>query len=92
MMHLAPRAALAGLVTLAAAATTPTPVPAQESFPRVVRIACTADAKRLCPAYRLGSNEMRNCMEAKARLLSRGCVRALEDAGMVPRNMLRPRS
>jgi hypothetical protein len=61
---------------------------AQESFPRQVRVACAGDAKRLCPAYRLGSPEMRTCMEAKGRLISRGCVRALEDTGMAPRGYL----
>lgn len=63
-------------------------VQAQESFPKEVRIGCAADAKRLCPAYRLGSPEMRTCMEAKGRLLSRGCVRALEDTGLAPRGFL----
>jgi hypothetical protein len=67
------------------------PVDAQASYSRNVRINCTADSRRLCPAYKLGSNEMRVCMEAKARLLSRQCVRALEDEGLVPRGMLRGR-
>jgi hypothetical protein len=85
------RGAVLATLLLAAAATAPSTAHAQEGYSRAVRVACSADATRLCPAYKLGSNDMRVCMEAKARLLSRGCVRALEDAGMVPRNMLRGR-
>jgi hypothetical protein len=50
-----------------------------------VRGACSADAKRLCPREKRDSAEMRYCMEAKGRQLSRTCVRALEDDGIVPR-------
>ena len=57
---------------------------AESSSPRVRR-ACTSDYKRLCPREKPDSAEMRYCMEAKGRMLSRGCVRALEDDGIVPR-------
>lgn len=60
---------------------------AQDS-PRVQN-ACSGDARRLCPKQKLGSSEMRYCMEANAQRLSRGCVKALEDDGIVPRGMLR---
>jgi hypothetical protein len=85
------RAARLALAVGLAVAVAPGAAPsasAQDAFPRPVRVACTADAKRLCPAYRLGSPEMRTCMEAKGRLLSRGCVHALEDAGIAPRGYL----
>ncbi len=50
-----------------------------------VRLACAGDAKRLCPREKPDSPEMRYCMEAKGRQLSRTCVKALEDDGIVPR-------
>lgn len=50
-----------------------------------VRTMCTPDALRLCPEHSLGSSEMRYCMEAKQRLISRDCQSALEDDGLVPR-------
>jgi hypothetical protein len=56
-----------------------------EPSSRRVRIACSPDAKRLCPREKPDSPEMRYCMEAKGRQLSRTCVRALEDDGIVPR-------
>jgi hypothetical protein len=54
-----------------------------------VRGACSNDAKRLCPREKPDSPEMRYCMEAKGRQLSRTCVRALEDEGIVPRGYFR---
>ena len=56
-----------------------------ESSSRRVRQACSSDAQRLCPREKKDSAEMRYCMEAKGRQLSRNCVRALEDDGIVPR-------
>lgn len=56
-----------------------------EESSRQVRRACTGDYKRLCPREKPDSPEMRYCMEAKGRMLSRGCVRALEDDGIIPR-------
>lgn len=50
-----------------------------------VRNACNTDAKRLCPNNKFGSSELRYCMEANGRRLSRPCVQALEDDGIVPR-------
>jgi hypothetical protein len=50
-----------------------------------VRTMCTPDALRLCPEHPLGSSEMRYCMEAKQRSISRDCQTALEDDGLVPR-------
>ncbi len=56
-----------------------------EESSRQVRRACSSDARRLCPREKPDSPEMRYCMEAKGRQLSRSCVRALEDDGTVPR-------
>jgi hypothetical protein len=56
-----------------------------ESSSKRVRQACSSDAHRLCPREKKDSPEMRYCMEAKGRQLSRSCVRALEDDGIVPR-------
>jgi hypothetical protein len=56
-----------------------------ETSSRRVRLACTGDAQRLCPREKKDSAEMRYCMEAKGRQLSRGCIKALEDDGVIPR-------
>jgi hypothetical protein len=61
---------------------------AEQYSPRI-RAACTGDAQRLCPNQKLGTAEMRYCMEARAKNLSSTCVRALEDEGVVPRGMFR---
>lgn len=56
-----------------------------------VRKACTGDYKRLCPAYKVGSPQLRACMEAKAFELSSRCIDALVDAGEVGRAQVRRR-
>ena len=61
------------------------PAAQTETSSRRVRNACQSDAKRLCPREKPDSEAMRYCMEAKGRQLSRNCVRALEDDGIVPR-------
>ncbi len=81
------RARSLGLL-LAAASMAAALTPAAAETPRAVRKACTSDAKRLCPREKADSPEMNYCMEAKAKQFSRNCVRALEDAGMVPRGYL----
>jgi hypothetical protein len=53
-----------------------------------VRNACNADARRLCPQYKLDSSELRYCMESRGRSLSHGCIRALEDEGIISRGTL----
>lgn len=62
--------------------------PARAETPRAVRKACTSDAHRFCPREKADTPAMHYCMEAKAKQFSRGCIRALEDAGMVPRGYL----
>jgi hypothetical protein len=72
----------AALSTLAVLAASTTPA---DAVSRKVRIACTADAKRLCPSAKAGSPELDYCMEAKGKYLSRECKRALEDDGIIPK-------
>jgi hypothetical protein len=80
--------AVAAAALVVSCITLSAPVQAEESTRRV-RIACTGDARRLCPQHKLGSSEMRYCMEAKGRQLSRTCVTALEDEGIAPRGYFR---
>lgn len=78
------RALSAALVFSAVLVSGLAPAEAEPSSRRV-RQACSGDAQRLCPREKKDSAEMRYCMEAKGRQLSRNCVRALEDDGIVPR-------
>jgi hypothetical protein len=83
------RAAVAwslGVSTLSILALTAT---SADAVSRKVRIACTADAKRLCPTAKAGSPELDYCMEAKGKYLSRECKRALEDDGIIPKGYFR---
>jgi hypothetical protein len=57
----------------------------QQSFSSGIISKCSPDAMRLCPEHAIGSTEMRYCMEAKAKQLSKDCLIALEDDGVVPR-------
>jgi hypothetical protein len=75
----------AKLLTLAAIGLAIMAPPVDAAFSKKVRIACSADAKRLCATSKLGSPEMEYCMEAKGKYLSRECKRALEDDGVIPR-------
>ena len=50
---------------------------------------CKGDYKRLCPKYKVGSPQLRACMEAKQFELSSGCVQALIDSGEVNRSARR---
>ena len=58
---------------------------------RRVEHACVGDVHRLCPRHQKDSPALHYCMEAHQNSLSRGCVRALEDAGEVPRGYLKGR-
>lgn len=75
----------ATLLTLATLAFAAAALPADAVYSRKIRIACSADAKRLCATTKPGSPEMEYCMEAKGKYLSRECKRALEDDGVIPR-------
>lgn len=61
------------------------PATAQETTSKRVKNACEADARKLCPREKANTPELNYCMEAKGRQLSRNCIRALEDAGTIPR-------
>lgn len=56
-----------------------------------VKTACKSDYYRHCPAYVVGSPQLRTCMTkaGKRKQLSRRCLRALIDSGEVPRKYLR---
>ena len=55
-----------------------------------VKHACKSDYFRHCPAYAVGSPQLRTCMTkaGKRKQLSRRCMRALIDGGEVPRKYL----
>ena len=57
-------------------------------FSARVRNSCKGDYNRFCPGYNLYSHELRRCMQSAGKRISKGCVRALVDAGEVPRSML----
>lgn len=54
-----------------------------------VRRACKSDYSRFCPGYSLYGTELRRCMQAAGGNISQRCIRALVDAGEVPRSMLK---
>lgn len=54
-----------------------------------VRNACGLDYQDFCAQYHPGSSAVRRCFESNRRSLSKGCIRALVDAGEVPRKYLR---
>ena len=60
------------------------PADAQQSSARV-RTACSPDAKRLCGKHDMDSPDLRKCMEDKGSQLSKACIKALEDDGLIPR-------
>ena len=72
-------AACALLLGLVAAA------PASAAVTDKVKKACQADYHRLCPGYKIGSTQLRACMEAKQSDISSRCVDALIDSGEVDR-------
>ena len=57
-------------------------------FSSRVRNSCKGDYNRFCPGYSLYSHELRRCMQSAGKRISKGCIRALVDAGEVPRSML----
>lgn len=48
-----------------------------------VKMACAADYFAHCSAFSPSSPEVRKCMRAVGRNLSRGCISALRDAGEI---------
>lgn len=58
-----------------------------------VQAACKKDYYRHCPSYSIGTPELRTCMTkaGKRRQLRSVCLRALINAGEVPRRYLKKR-
>ncbi len=54
-----------------------------------VRRACKGDYNRFCPGYSLYGTELRRCMQAAGKSISKTCIRALVDAGEVSRSVLK---
>jgi len=56
-----------------------------EAFNAKVQRACKGDYKRLCPQYKVGSPQLRACMEAKSSDISSNCITTLIEEGVVDR-------
>lgn len=54
-----------------------------------VRSACAGDYHRYCPAYPVGSTQLRSCMRAVGKRLTPQCVDALVAAGEISRKQAR---
>ena len=54
-------------------------------IPKSVKRACRSDYFAYCSMHRVGSPELRQCMRANGKRLSRGCVDALVAAGLAPK-------
>ena len=65
------------------------PASADAAITAHVKKACASDYKRLCPKYKVGSTQLRACMEAKQFEISSRCVEALIDSGEVDRSRRR---
>jgi hypothetical protein len=61
---------------------------AANAYSARVNSACERDYYRLCAKYSIGTPELRSCMLASRRSLSRRCVDALVAAGEVPKRYL----
>lgn len=79
------RAAFAGAVALTALAAWGS---AASAYSARVNSACERDYYRFCAKYSVGTPELRSCMLASRRSLSRRCVDALVAAGEVPKRYL----
>ena len=64
---------------------------AADAYSQKVKNACSSDFASLCGTYKQNSPQLRRCFESKRRMLSRGCVEALVNAGEVPARYLRQR-
>lgn len=76
------------LVAIAATGLAATVAPAAAVTNRVEK-SCRGDYKRLCPSYKVGSSQLRACMEAKQSEISSTCIDALIDSGEVDRRRAR---
>ena len=73
-------------LSLAGIAAMPAQTRAQSTYPAEVEKQCRDDYYRYCSPYALGSDELRQCMEAKGKTLSSHCQQALKNAGYVKPN------
>lgn len=55
------------------------------AYPVHVNKSCKRDYYKLCATYSIGTPELRRCMEAKRRSISRLCVDALRRARLIPK-------
>ena len=55
------------------------------AYPAQVNKSCKRDYYKLCATYSIGTPELRRCMEAKRRSISRRCVDALRRARLIPK-------
>jgi hypothetical protein len=62
--------------------------PTAWAYPARVNAACENDYYRFCSAYAVGSTSLNACMEASRKSLTKRCIDALVDAGLVPRKYL----
>lgn len=76
-------AAIAGLAIVAGAAGD------ANAFNKKVRNACGFDYQDFCSQYDPNSSAVRRCFESNRKSLSKGCIRALVDAGEVPSKYLK---
>lgn len=56
-----------------------------------VRSACAGDYHRFCPAYAVGSTQLKSCMRTVGKRLSPACLDALVDSGEISRKDARRR-
>jgi len=61
---------------------------AANAYSSRVNSACERDYYRHCAKYSIGTPELRSCMMASRRSLSRRCIDALIAAGEVPKRYL----
>ena len=58
-------------------------IDASAAVPAKLKRECRSDYKTFCPAYQVGTSQMRSCMRSNGRQLSWGCYQALKDYGYV---------
>jgi hypothetical protein len=62
--------------------------PHANAYSARVNAACENDYYRFCSAYAVGSTSLNACMEASRKSLTKRCIDALVEAGLVPRKYL----
>lgn len=82
------RPILRAVSTVAAALLVVAVGPAATAYSSRINSACERDYYRFCAAYSIGTPELRSCMLASRRALSRRCIDALIAGGEVPRRYL----